>query len=93
MADPFASAKPDACAITPAAIRVDAVSHLVAHAVASLREGVHSALVIINILARRRNPDPPPLLLTPTVLRLTHEPMADCARYDRLRGQADMDRT
>jgi hypothetical protein len=51
----------------------------------ALDEGVHSAPVVINILARRRDPVPPPLLLTPTVLRLTHEPVADCARYDRLR--------
>jgi hypothetical protein len=48
-------------------------------------QGVHSAPVVINILARRRDPTPPPLLLTPTALRLTHEPVADCARYDSLR--------
>jgi len=51
----------------------------------ALDQGVHSAPVIINILARRRDPSPPPLLLTPTSLRLTHEPVADCARYDSLR--------
>lgn len=48
-------------------------------------QGVHSAPVVINILARRRDPAPPPLLLTPTALRLTHEPVADCARYGSLR--------
>lgn len=48
-------------------------------------QGVHSAPVVINILARRRDATPPPLLLTPTALRLTHEPVADCARYDSLR--------
>jgi transposase len=51
----------------------------------ALDQGVHSAPVIINILARRRDPLPSPLLLTPTSLRLTHEPVADCARYDNLR--------
>ena len=51
----------------------------------ALDQDVHSAPVIINILARRRDPSPPPLLLTPTSLRLTHEPVADCARYDSLR--------
>ena len=51
----------------------------------ALEQGVHSAPVVINILARQRDPSPPPLLLTPAALRLTHEPMADCARYDRLR--------
>ena len=51
----------------------------------ALAQGVFSAAVIINILARSRDPAPPPLLLTPTALRLTHEPVADCARYDSLR--------
>jgi hypothetical protein len=51
----------------------------------ALDQGVHSAPIIINILARRRDPLPSPLLLTPTSLRLTHEPVADCARYDNLR--------
>ena len=40
---------------------------------------------ILNILARRRDPTPPPLLLTSPALRLVHEPAADCARYDLLR--------
>jgi hypothetical protein len=31
----------------------------------ALDQGVHSAPVVINILARRRDPSPPPLLLTP----------------------------
>lgn len=51
----------------------------------ALDQGVHSAPVVINILARRRDPSPQPLLLTTTALRLTHEPVADCARYDSLR--------
>jgi DNA replication protein DnaC len=45
----------------------------------AIDQGVHSAPVVINILARRRDPVPSPLLLTPTALRLTHEPVADCA--------------
>jgi transposase len=51
----------------------------------AIAQGVHSADVVLNILARRRDPAPPPLLLTSEALRLTHEPVADCARYDRLR--------
>jgi hypothetical protein len=52
----------------------------------ALREGVHSADVILNILARRREPLARPVTITtPDALRLTHEPQADCARYDRLR--------
>jgi len=51
----------------------------------ALREGVHSAAVIINILARRREPAAPITIMTPEALRLRHAPTADCARYDSLR--------
>jgi hypothetical protein len=51
----------------------------------ALREGVHSADVIINILARRREPEPPVTISTPEALRLRHAPVADCDRYDSLR--------
>lgn len=60
----------------------------------ALDHGVHSAPVVINILARQRDPAPLPLLLTPTALRLTHEPVADCARLTITSGgQAIMERT
>jgi transposase len=49
----------------------------------ALKEGV--ADVILNILARQRDPGPPLTIMTPEALRLRHEPAADCARYDRLR--------
>ena len=52
----------------------------------ALREGVHSADVILNILARRREPQKPLTIITSDALRLRHEPDADCARYDRLRS-------
>ena len=52
----------------------------------ALREGVHSADVIINILARRREPELPATVATPEALRLRHAPTADCARYDSLRS-------
>jgi hypothetical protein len=51
----------------------------------ALRDGVHSAAVILNILARRREPSAPITIMTPASLRLRHEPTADCARYDSLR--------
>jgi hypothetical protein len=51
----------------------------------ALRDGVHSADVVINILARRREPQPPVTITTPDALRLRHAPAADCARYDSLR--------
>ena len=52
----------------------------------ALSEGVHSADVVINILARQRDPGPAATILTPDALRLRHAPIADCARYDQLRS-------
>lgn len=52
---------------------------------AALCEGVHSADVILNILARRREPERPADIATPEALKLTREPVADCARYDTLK--------
>lgn len=51
----------------------------------ALGEGVHSADVILNILARSREPARAITIMTPDALRLHHEPAADCARYDNLR--------
>ena len=51
----------------------------------ALSQGVHSADVILNILARCREPATPLTIATPDALRLRHAPAADCARYDRLR--------
>jgi hypothetical protein len=61
---------------------LDAVEDACAEA---LSDGVHSAAVILNILARRREPPPPLTIATPEALRLTCEPVADCTRYDSLR--------
>ena len=51
----------------------------------ALNQGVYSADVVLNILARKRDPGPAASILTPEALRLRHAPVADCARYDRLR--------
>ena len=51
----------------------------------ALAENVCSSAVILNILARRRDPAPAVTIITPDALRLRHEPQADCARYDTLR--------
>jgi hypothetical protein len=52
----------------------------------ALGQRVHSADVILNILARRREPTALiTTIVTPDALRLRHAPAADCARYDRLR--------
>lgn len=67
------------------AVLSDGLSAVEAACLEALREGVHSADVVINILARRREPVPPITIMTPDALRLQHAPAADCARYDRLR--------
>jgi hypothetical protein len=68
------------------AVLSDGLAAVEAACLEALREGVHSADVILNILARRREPRPDPITITtPDALRLTHEPQADCARYDTLR--------
>jgi transposase len=51
----------------------------------ALDSGVHSADVVLNILARQREVIQPLTIATPNALKLRHEPVADCARYDRLR--------
>jgi hypothetical protein len=67
------------------AVLTDGLSAVEAACAEALREGVHSADVILNILARQRDPGPPATIMTPEALRLRHEPAADCARYDSLR--------
>jgi hypothetical protein len=51
----------------------------------AIAHGVHSADVVLNILARQRDPAPPATICTPAALMLRHAPIADCARYDNLR--------
>jgi transposase len=67
------------------AVLTDGLAAVEAACAEALRDGVHSSDVIINILARRREPAAPITILTPDALRLQHEPAADCARYDSLR--------
>ena len=79
-------------------VAADGIAAVEAACKEALDQGVFSAPVVINILARSRDLSPAPLLLTPATLRLTHEPVAalrrlkaiayrpmDCARYDSLR--------
>ena len=68
-----------------AAVLTDGLAAVEAACGEALGDGVHSADVILNILARRRDPGPAATILTPDALRLQHAPIADCARYDRLR--------
>ena len=69
-----------------AAVLTDGLPAVEAACAQALAEGVHSADVVINILARRRDPGPAATILTPAALRLRHAPVADCARYDSLRS-------
>ncbi len=71
-----------------AAVLMDGVIAVEAACAEALADGVHSADVVLNILSRRREPEPVPAICTPEALRLHHLPIADCARYDRLRGAA-----
>lgn len=68
-----------------AAVLSDGLPAVEAACAEGLENGVHSADVILNILARRRDPEPVAVIATPEALRLTHTPLADCARYDQLR--------
>ncbi|HEX3164270.1 MAG TPA: IS21 family transposase [Pseudolabrys sp.] len=68
-----------------AAVLADGLPAVEAACAEALAQGVHSADVILNILARRRDPVAPPPVPAPHALRLVHEPLANCVRYDRLR--------
>jgi hypothetical protein len=68
-----------------AAVLTDGLLGVEAACLQALSEGVHSADVVINILARQRDPGPAATIMTPDALRLRHAPIADCARYDQLR--------
>lgn len=51
----------------------------------ALATGTASDDLILNILARRREPPRPLTIITSEDSALRHPPIADCARYDRLR--------
>jgi hypothetical protein len=72
-----------------AAALSDGLPAVEAACVEALQHGTHSADVVLNILARRREPAPPITILTPEALQLRHAPTADCARYDSLRRVGD----
>ena len=68
-----------------ATVLTDGLPAVEAACAQAISEGVHSSDVIINILARRRDPEPVTPIFTPEALKLRHAPVADCARYDQLR--------
>src|SRR5690348_1511729 len=67
------------------AVLTDGLPAVEAACAEAAAHGVHSADVVLNILARQREPAPPANIMTPAALTLRHAPIADCARYDNLR--------
>src|SRR5436190_9418906 len=67
------------------AVLTDGLPAVEAACAEAIAHGVHSADIVLNILARQRDPGPPATILTPAALTLRHAPVADCARYDNLR--------
>ena len=69
-----------------AAVLTDGLPAVDAACAQAMAEGVHSSDVILNILARRRDPGPAAAIPTPDALTLRDAPAADCAKYDQLRS-------
>jgi transposase len=67
------------------AVLSDGLAAVEAACAEALSQEVYSADVVLNILSRHREPALPTTIMTPDALRLRHEPVADCARYDALR--------
>jgi hypothetical protein len=67
------------------AVLTDGLPAVEAACAEAIVHGVHSADVVLNILARQRDPAPPANIATPAALTLRHAPIVDCARYDNLR--------
>jgi hypothetical protein len=70
------------------AVLTDGLFAVEAACAEALDAGLASADVILNALARRQQPAPPSPVMTPERLTLAIAPLADCARYDRLRAEA-----
>jgi hypothetical protein len=68
-----------------AAVLIDGIDAVEAAVSEALEAGAASDEVIVNILARRRDPPRPPVITTAEALALAHPPIADCARYGALR--------
>jgi len=67
------------------AVLTDGLAAVEAACAEALAGGVHSADVVLNILARRRDPGPAATIAAPEALRLRQAPITDRARYDGLR--------
>ena len=69
-----------------AAISGDGLDAVEAAVREALEAGAASDEVVLNILARRREPPRPAAIVTLEDMALVHPPIANCARYDSLRG-------
>src|SRR5271163_4988079 len=67
------------------AVLTDGLPAVEAACAEAIAHGVHSADVVLNILARQRDPAPPANILTPAALTLRHAPIADCDRTEEAR--------
>jgi transposase len=70
------------------AVLTDGLQAVEAACAEALAAGLAGADVILNALARRRQEAPAQPITTPARLALSLPPIADCARYDRLRTPA-----
>jgi transposase len=68
------------------AVLYDGLGPVEAACALALEQNVHSADMILNLLARQRDPPAAITIMTPDALKLTHMPAANCARYDTLRA-------
>ena len=66
------------------AVLTDGLAAVEAACLEALEAGLANADVVLNVLARQQELEPPPAIQTPEHLMLTCTPLADCARYDRL---------
>ncbi|MBA3838373.1 MAG: IS21 family transposase, partial [Zymomonas sp.] len=69
-----------------AAVLTDGLELVEAAVREALATGTASDDLILNILARRREPPRPLTIVTSEDNALRHPPIADCARYDQLRN-------
>ena len=67
------------------AVLSDGLSAVEAACAEALASGAVSSDVVLNRLARQVAAPPSATVLTPQALTLSQVPVADCARYDRLR--------
>ncbi|MSO77455.1 MAG: IS21 family transposase [Alphaproteobacteria bacterium] len=68
-----------------AAVAEDGIEAVEAACRDALAANLHSRDVVLNMLARQRQPAAVAPVATPIGMRLAIEPVADCARYDALR--------